>query len=80
MKKLIIAFVFTLFTTLSFSQTPPPPNNDNTGSGGTTPVGGGAPITGGLGILVSMGLAYGYAQFRRVQSLPAGKAGSKWSK
>ena len=59
----IIAFV--LMTTVAFSQTPPPPNNGTTGSGGGTPVGGGAPVGSGLIILTAMAAAYGYAKFKK---------------
>ncbi|NOR88554.1 MAG: hypothetical protein GQ527_13195 [Bacteroidales bacterium] len=48
----------------AMAQTPPPPNNGTTGSGGGTPVGGGAPIGGGIMILATMGLAYGYAKYK----------------
>ena len=57
----ILIFIFTM--NLSFAQTPPPPNNGTTGSGGGTPVGGGAPIGGGIVILVAVALAYGYARY-----------------
>lgn len=57
----ILCFVFALST--SYAQTPPPPNNGNTGEGGGVPVGGGAPIGGGLIILVSVALAYGYVRY-----------------
>lgn len=66
MKKFILTIIISAFTLIGFSQTPPPPNNGTTGSGGDTPVGGGAPISGGLGILVSMGLVYAYGQYNRV--------------
>ncbi len=40
-----------------YSQGPPsPPENPNSGGG---PVGGSAPITGGIGILLALGAAYG---------------------
>lgn len=66
MKKLVkIAsiLIFILSLNFSFAQTPPPPNNGDTGVGGSTPVGGGAPIGGGLVILVSVALAYGYVRY-----------------
>jgi len=63
-KRLTATAAFLVFTTFAFVQTPPPPNNGTTGSGGGVPVGGGAPIGGGLMILATMGLAYGYAKFR----------------
>ncbi len=66
MKKIIIAIIFSVFTFISYAQTPPPPNGGNDAGNGNTPVGGGAPIGGGLGILVSMGLAYAYGQYNRV--------------
>jgi len=50
-----------------WSQAPPsPPGNPSTGGGGGGPVG--APIDGGLGILIAMGVAYGgkkYYQARK---------------
>jgi len=63
-KRLTATAAFIVFTAITMAQTPPPPNNGTTGSGGGTPVGGGAPIGGGLLILASMGLAYGYAKFK----------------
>lgn len=61
--KIVSILVFVLGMNLSFAQTPPPPNNGDTGNGGGTPVGGGAPIGGGLVILVSVALAYGYVRY-----------------
>ena len=58
-KRLTATAAFIVFTTFAFGQTPPPPNNGITGSGGGTPVGGGAPIGGGLLILVALGAGYG---------------------
>jgi len=57
---LLTVIVFTISIS-TFAQTPPPPNNNNGAptSGGNTPVGGGAPIAGGYGILIVLGLAYG---------------------
>jgi len=61
--KILSILIFVLSLNISFAQTPPPPNNGDTGSGGGTPVGGGAPIGGGLVILVSVALAYGYVRY-----------------
>jgi len=63
MKKLkLILVLFTILSMplLTLSDTPPPPpNGGGTGGpgGGGTPVG--APIDGGMGILLALGLAYG---------------------
>jgi hypothetical protein len=66
MKRIIklTSLIITIFIiNLSMAQTPPPPNNGNSGGvGGLTPVGGGAPIGGGVVILIAMGLAYAYAK------------------
>lgn len=68
MKKLVIVLSLIMLSHLAFSQTPPPPNGGNDAGNGNTPVGGDAPIGGGLGILVSMGLAYGYGQYQKKQN------------
>jgi len=63
MKKLKLIFVLCAMLALpliGLSDTPPPPpNGGGTGGpgGGGTPVG--APIDGGMGILLALGLAYG---------------------
>lgn len=46
---------------LSYSQNgdPPPPPGEH-GQTGNQPPGGGAPITGGIGILLALGAAYGW--------------------
>jgi len=72
MKKLIYPLITVCIMFLSmtaFSQTPPPPNNGDSGNGGGTPVGGGAPIAGGLGILISMALAYAYTNLEKTKKL-----------
>ena len=51
-----------------FSQTPPPPNNGESGTSGDTPVGGGAPIHGGIFILLAAGSAYAYRKYRTKDS------------
>lgn len=63
--KILSILIFVLGINFSYAQTPPPPNNGTTGSGGGTPVGGGAPIGGGLVILVSVALAYGYVRYAK---------------
>ena len=59
MKKLLAIVTILLFFTIpliSLADGPPPPPPGGTGGGGT-PVG--APIDGGLGILLALGLGYG---------------------
>lgn len=68
----IILATFMFVSPQVMSQTPPPPNNGTTGSGGGTPVGGGAPIGGGIMILASLGLAYGYAKFKMSNNIVLG--------
>jgi len=62
MKKLFYQLILTLSLIFSASiicaQVPPPPPSEH-GSGGNLPSGGGAPLTGGLGILLILGAAYG---------------------
>lgn len=64
-KRITITFVvFTVFLLMlvspqAMTQTPHPPNNGTTGSGGETPVGGGAPIGGRIMILLTMGFLWG---------------------
>ncbi len=48
--------LFIAITAKSYSDPPPPPGNPGSGGGGGGPVG--APIDGGLGILIAMGIAY----------------------
>lgn len=59
-KILILAF-FAFNIQLLSAQAPPPPPPGGTGGTTNQPAdsGGGAPIGGGLGILLSLGLAYG---------------------
>jgi len=60
--KSIAAIITITLITINFSmaQTPPPPNGGEApGEHGNTPVGGGASITGGIGILLALGAAYG---------------------
>lgn len=60
LKLILVFFAIVALPLLSISDTPPPPPNGG-GSGGPggggTPVG--APIDGGMGILLALGLAYG---------------------
>lgn len=57
---LTVIFLFT-FSILALSQAPPPPPNGGASpGGGNIPLnGGGAPIGSGIGILLSLGAAYG---------------------
>ncbi len=61
MKKHLYFTLVALFFSLSMAALadgpPPPPGNPSSGGGGGGPVG--APIDGGLGILLAMGVAYG---------------------
>lgn len=59
----ILVLVFGVST--AFSQTPPPPNNGTTGSGGGTPVGGGAPVGSGLAIILAAAGAYAYTKWKK---------------
>ncbi|NOR87801.1 MAG: hypothetical protein GQ527_09345 [Bacteroidales bacterium] len=67
--KIILTVSLLFWAGLSFSQTPPPPNNGTTDEGGGTPVGGGAPIAGGLLILVTSGLAYATGKYLKKKQL-----------
>ncbi|MEI8007670.1 MAG: hypothetical protein WCI48_15795 [Bacteroidota bacterium] len=73
MKKFIYASliaVFVCFAMAALADGPPPPPPNPSGGGG--PVG--APIDGGLGILLAMGVAYGgrkYYQARKSKKKPA---------
>ncbi|MEI8006485.1 MAG: hypothetical protein WCI48_09770 [Bacteroidota bacterium] len=61
--------LFIAIAAKTYSDPPPPPGNPSGGGGGGGPVG--APIDGGLGILLSMGVVYGgrkYYQARKMQT------------
>ena len=58
---LIACFVCLSMAVLADPGPPPPPPDPGGGGGGGGPVG--APIDGGLGILVAMGVAYGGRKF-----------------
>jgi hypothetical protein len=58
-KKLALAFVFTIACWTLQSQNPPHPNGGAVpNSGSNTPVGGGAPIDGGMFVMLIAGIAY----------------------
>lgn len=62
MKKILTYFVIVFLISLSFfsiadNPGPPPPPGGGGPGGGGTPVG--APIDGGIGILLALGLGYG---------------------
>ena len=59
LKLILVLFSIMALPLLSLSDVPPPPNGTGGGGpgGGGTPVG--APIDGGMGILLALGLAYG---------------------
>jgi len=69
MKKAIKIFTIAMLMAAPvflFAQNPPHPNGGNApGSGTNTPVGGGAPIDGGIGILITLGAAYGLKKVRQ---------------
>ena len=52
-----IALLFSVQNT--YADAPPDPGSGGPG-GGDLPVGGGAPLSGGLVMLISMGVAYGF--------------------
>lgn len=56
-RKILLPLFMFIFTSALYAQGPPPPPPDH-GSGGNVP-GGGAAITGGIGILLALGAAYG---------------------
>jgi hypothetical protein len=62
---LIIAMLAAL-PVLSFTQPPVPNQNGNGSSVGNTPVG--APIDGGMGILLMLGLGYGASKIRNLKN------------
>jgi hypothetical protein len=51
--------VFLIASQILLAQGPPPPSGGGHGAGGNEAAGGGAPIGGGLGILLTLGAAYG---------------------
>ena len=55
----LLAFCFTI--DFAIAQPPPPPGHGSTAN--QTPPGGGAPIAGGIGILLAMGVVYGTRKF-----------------
>jgi len=59
LKLILVLFSIMALPLLSLSDVPPPPPGGTGGGpgGGGTPVG--APIDGGMGILLALGLAYG---------------------
>jgi hypothetical protein len=57
-KAFIVAAFILVFNGLASAQAPPPPPGGGHGGNNNVP-GGGAPISGGLGILLAMGAAYG---------------------
>ena len=56
-RKILLSLFMFFLTAAMYAQEPPPPPPDH-GSGGNVP-GGGAAITGGIGILLALGAAYG---------------------
>ena len=77
MKKILSSLLVAAFVCLSFmalAQAPPPPpgNPSSGGGGGGGPVG--APIDGGLGILLAMGVAYGGKKLYKARKVKEIKA------
>lgn len=57
--KTLTLIAFTMLSFGAFAQVPPPPPSGH-GSGGNQPAdGGGAALTGGIGVLMALGGAYG---------------------
>jgi hypothetical protein len=72
MKKIKQIFAIMIFLSIPLwmtAQDPPHPNGGNEPGSGNTPVGGppSAPVDGGLGILLAMGLAYGAKKVYQVK-------------
>jgi len=68
--KQIIAIMILFFIPFMMIAQPPHPNGGNIPGPGNTPVGGGqpcAPIDGGLGILLALGLTYGARKIFKVK-------------
>jgi len=73
-KILIAAFLLSFGISTWAQAPPPPPGNAQTGGGGSPgPIGGnnpaGAPIDGGPGILMAIGLAYGIKKLYQVRKI-----------
>jgi len=56
--KLLFTIILVIGTSSIFAQVPPPPPGGH-GTGGNVPAGGTGSITGGIGILLALGAAYG---------------------
>ncbi len=61
MKSKVILLLLSVIFCLTFSELSAQPNppGDHGSSGNESPSGGGAPIAGGIGILITLGAAYG---------------------
>ncbi len=58
MRKSIAVVAFSLLASGTFAQGPPPPPSEH-GSGGNQSTGGTASLTSGIGLLLTLGAAYG---------------------
>lgn len=47
------------FVSVAVNAQAPPPPPDAGGAGGSTPMGGSAPLDGGLGLLIALGIGFG---------------------
>lgn len=56
--KNLTLLVFVFVATGVFAQVPPPPPSGH-GAGGNQPAGGSGSLTGGIGLLIALGAAYG---------------------
>ncbi len=70
MKKLVLLIFGIVLSVALSAQIPPSPNGDGSAptGGGHTPVGGGAPLGGGIGILLALGVGYGLKKVYSVES------------
>jgi hypothetical protein len=70
---LITIILFTINPLIAQNGDPPPPPGEH-GQNGNQPPGGCAPITGGIGILLALGAAYGGNKLRNTRkNKPVGK-------
>lgn len=60
-KKLFVIALIAVgsFISVAVTAQAPPPPPDAGGAGGSTPMGGAAPLDGGLGLLIALGIGFG---------------------